>query len=368
MYLRALRSLDGLFHSFTRELRSLLLLSQNMNIEPVKETINGINPTENPTSVRIVDDPEAFEISDLCRRWQPMGIRVVVKMPYISNEQDPLFAIAVNPFIPPIQSEVYKYYSPVFPLPNKPTGNVTGSADTIPVTVTVYDGPPLLSLLSVCHRFFSGGLRYRIRVISGAFSQGMIVAGLHRGTYGDILWKGGDGSSTLVNNYRHIYNLNASYRTFMLNAYTLSDLSLYRHIEVECPYQLPYPVFNQDKFLGGLSSSTAVQPYSQPMDYIIVAARGTMTPTSGTTELIMELEYAGADDFTLLHELNLNFLSWNKDFTPDDLLTFPVPFTRKKKNQKTRVMPPAVSTVPSEVAEALAKARAALGENVENNI
>jgi len=317
-----------------------------MSIEPTKLPIPGA-PIAPFSGIRAFDDPELFDIESITRRWQPTGYRVIVKMPYVSDDYNPMFGIVVNPYLPCQSTSNSKYYSPIYPLPNTSTGLVTENTEDIPIQIVRYDLPPPLSMLSTAFKFWSGSLKYRLRVVSGAFSQGYIVAGVKKGIQPTYLWPGATlDHGTLQDCWRQSTSIDNSYSDFMINSYTMSDLALYRHLEIEVPYTLATPLFDQSNFLANLSTTTRIQPYLIPLDMIIVGARGTMTPTTGTTELVIEVEYCGGDDFTLMQELNLDFATWNTGFGSSDILTYPQKHVARKKDDKKKE----VTTKPPPVA------------------
>lgn len=254
-------------------------------------------------------DPEAFELTDVLRRWQPTGCKIIVNMPYASDNKAPLFAIAVNPIILHPQVPGSQIYNPIYPTPNTPIGPVT----SVPaVTVVQYDIPPPLCSLALGFRFWSGTLHYRLRVTEGCFSQGYLITGIVKGHMADYfnIQAAVPNDYKLNSHYREVHALSDTFQSFMNNAYTMSDLSISRHVEVEVPYTLAYDKFDNQRYLSNMFVTEPT--LYQPMDFLVVGARGILTPTTGTTQMEIEIEIAGGADFALEQVMNLDFNVLNK--------------------------------------------------------
>lgn len=120
--------------------------------------------------------PRPFNFMNLINQWQPMGIRVVLNLPFIGNDKDFIFAIRNGPFIPrfdktytdagmysdaatptdiTINSYAFNNMKNVIHATKKwsaPPADVKES-----IYITYYDYPPVLSQLSTMFRKWRGG-------------------------------------------------------------------------------------------------------------------------------------------------------------------------------------------------------------------
>lgn len=284
--------------------------------------------------------PRPFGFLDLIHQWQPMGIRVKLNLPFTSNDQDFLFAIRNGPFIP-LLSYQYKdsskdltYSKPVdFSKTNfgtletydsyawnnmHPVTHATSllqyvDADNSAVYITQYDNPPALSAFSTMFRRWRGTMHYRIRVVSGFTTQGYVFVTMIKNapTIPVII----DEFTTTTGPPRQDH----SYREGMMNAYIMGDTAMFRHFEVQVPYEYPTSYYDQYAWIGKRSrparyflhmDDTSVTP-SKPMNYtirpvqfephgdnfIVVGLRGTLESSVQNSQVTFELEYRAGDDF-----------------------------------------------------------------------
>ena len=220
--------------------------------------------------------PRGFDVDHLIKQWQPMGIRVKLAVPFYGNDKDYIFAIRNGPFIP---SNTYIYSDSSgeatidtatgFPDPSKRKLtstqtynsyawnnmiNVTHAYDAIqtsseaedkiPVTITQYDEPPILSSLATMFRRWRGTMHYRLRVVAGFTTQGYIFVTLVRNSPSLVICS--NPNSTL----RGIKREDASYRESMINSYVMGDTAMFRHFEFQVPYEYPTPYYDQFAWIG----------------------------------------------------------------------------------------------------------------------
>lgn len=251
-------------------------------------------------------NPNTFDMNHYIRTWQPMGIRVLLNLPFVGDDSTPIFFIRVNPHIPYYQnlSPSYIYtLSNTFPiiLGSRKTSLIT---DDLGIQVTQYDNPPPLAVLSRSFRRWRGGMQYRIRTV-GNFTQQAYLQSWP--IYNRVPSVG------IHNPYATNPILPLKDDTFMegmLNSYVMSDLSFQRHIEVQAPFQYPTKYFDQFQWLkrtvtpptytkdeDGVITVTS-PPDNSPTgeNWIAVAVRGTIA-TQSTGQISFELEYRGGDDF-----------------------------------------------------------------------
>lgn len=257
--------------------------------------------------------PEPSSIYALLRRWQPMGKRIVLKQPYISDEKSPIFAIRVTPFIPHVNSGCFPFNDPVYILPNNPNGPLTAEPAVHCVT---YDIPPPLSMLSTAYRYWTGQLKYNLRFISSALSQGYVIAGIarNRGVTDFSVDATEAGYHSKLDSFRQIEGLGASFQEHMLEAYTRSDLSLSRHIEVTIPYNRVYPIHDPRNDMYWAYVNHEVHPkVQQGADFLVVSIRGATFVGPQVEDLVIELEISAGDDFRLFKQLDIAYDHWNTE-------------------------------------------------------
>lgn len=274
--------------------------------------------------------PRPISFMSIIHQWQPMGIRVTMDLPFVSDDASTIFCIRNGPFIPDWREEVK---SSTWRAPGESPGPSSNPAsiglwafsamnavvtttssmnlnfpDNYGVKIAYYDAPPLLSQISKCFRRWRGDMQYRIRIVAGFVTQGYIlVAPLKNSpklvsqadTMGAFSYIGGTDST--------------SYRPFMQNSYIMSDTSMYRHIEVTYPYEYPTPWYDQYQWIANRISvdvattdvsdpwTSFVYPnaFSEPFsdNWLCVLLRGALEPTKDTSQLTFELEYRAAENF-----------------------------------------------------------------------
>lgn len=282
--------------------------------------------------VPIATMPRMISFTDLIYQWQPMGIRITIEVPsggFVGDDQNFLFLIRNGPFIPDWTKEYYDT-NPDFKAPPKGYGfppqmaagaklrqyafnntrnvflQTDWGSDNSGLSIVHYDFPPVLSKMSMAFRKWRGDMQYRIRVVSGFTTQGYIIVAPQKNIFSPI---------ALYNEYktgRAISPPDLSYRDAMLNSYGLSDLSMYRHMEVTMPYDYPAPYYDQYMWLsrrvslGSLTTTgtayeqTSVLIRNEPHgdNFLSVGLRGLITNASNAlTNLQFELEYRAVEGF-----------------------------------------------------------------------
>lgn len=255
--------------------------------------------------------PRGVNFYSLLHQWQPMGIRVVVNLPFVGDDQSILFAIRNGPFLPDHRHQIFSgsanFSCHVFSFNamNAVVQSIPGGAPypkNWPVHISYFDSPPFLSQMSRCFRRWRGDMQYRIRVVAGFVTQGYIIIAPMKNTPLAL---------TVMDEYASSYDLvntdPTSYRSLMQNAYIMSDTSFYRHVEVTYPYEYPTPWYDQFQWVANrvaiplnkegtnITPSRIIEPFSD--NWLCVFFRGSLEPTRDTSQMSFELEYRAKEGF-----------------------------------------------------------------------
>lgn len=270
--------------------------------------------------------PRGISMLDLIHQWQPMGIRVIIDLPYIGNDSDVLFFVRNGPLIPrwdkqysdtnadkayPAQSGTptvliqYAWNN----MRNVWLGKTFDSTDygKSGVHITQYDYPPFLSTLCQAFRKWRGDMQYRFRVVSGFTTAGYILIAPFKNIFSPI------GCYDEYKNHPAIVRQDASYREAMMNSYLMGDTSMYRHAEVTMPYEYPAPYYDQYAWMSRRVSPASncvctTSETSDPNAYISMnephgdnfigyMLRGAIGTGQTGSQLTVELEYRAVEGF-----------------------------------------------------------------------
>ena len=185
------------------------------NEEPISAPVDNVTvggfgeplPEQPKSGVQSI--PRPMDISCWINQWQPMGIRVVVDLPFVSDDSSYLFVIRNGPLIPHPMRLYHDYnnaaptppnYAAIGPrhgqltsdninvyawnnmrnvmhssAPNWSADNVA-FGDKYPIRIVYHDLPPPLSSLAHCFRRWRGDMQYRIRTVAGFATQGYVFA------------------------------------------------------------------------------------------------------------------------------------------------------------------------------------------------
>ncbi|ASK12193.1 putative capsid protein [Solenopsis invicta virus 4] len=270
--------------------------------------------------------PRPFTFMSLINQWQPMGVRVVLNIPFIGNDKDFIFAIRNGPFIPrydktytdagiyadagetkdiSINSYAFNNMKNVIHATKKwknPPADVKQS-----IYITYYDYPPILAQLSMMFRKWRGSMEYRIRTVSGFSTQGYLFAGMIRNSPSYV---------GIFDQYKVLNSVarqDDSYREVMQNSYISSDTSMFRHFKIHVPYEYPSPWYDQFRWIGNRSrpselfvSGGSGQPriagnkvWNEPHgdNFIVIGMRGALNTSVNQAQISFELEYRAGEDF-----------------------------------------------------------------------
>nr|UMO75643.1 MAG: putative capsid protein 3 [Polycipiviridae sp.] len=282
--------------------------------------------------------PRPFGFEHLIHQWQPMGIRVLLNLPFTGNDKDYVFAIRNGPFIPnmfygypdsTIEAE-QSSGAPTVPDENRrllnnkknywsyafnnmrpviaagPRISTVKEGDNA-VYITYFDQPPNLSDLSLMFRKWRGTMHYRIRTVAGFTTQGYIFASLIRNVPGQL------GIFPTQSVSLSPPREDQSYREAMLNSYIMGDTAMFRHFEFQVPFEYPVPYYDQFAWIGNRSrparnfistANFANQQKLRPLsgdpvgdNYILIGVRGRLESSVENGQIAFELEYRAGDDF-----------------------------------------------------------------------
>lgn len=265
-------------------------------------------------------------VNDIIHQWQPMGIRVSMNLPFVGNDKDFLFAIRNGPFIPQFDytykdyvnknktstiSNINEYaYTNMMPVTYAYAEGKQIDPDQAPIFITHYDQPPPLSSLSTMFRKWRGTMHYRIRVVAGFTTQGYIISTLYRNVRRPPL---------IVNRANYaasVLGQDASYRQGMVNSYVMGDTAMFRHFEVQVPFEYPMPYYDQFNWIANrtrpsmffLTNDNGTDPpttstistiYNEPYgdNFLLFGLRGELQSSVQGSKISFELEYRAGDDF-----------------------------------------------------------------------
>jgi hypothetical protein len=293
------------------------------------------------TQVCVTAMPRQMNMTNLIYQWQPMGFRVVLNLPFVSDDQNYLFYIRNGPFIPlpPKDKSAGRDYAdmvygigpgvptlypdtvscfgynntrPVFLAGTTvaPFPNYDDSSKDFVITLTQYDLPPPIATFAMAFRRWRGDMQYRIRVVAGFVTQGYIIITPLKNVFVPI------GIYNMFKFQPVIQRQDSSFRPSMLNSYALADTSLYRHVEATFPYDYPTYFYDQYQWLnrrispsnqfdvktpGGpfsiKNSWTSVNSEPHGENFLAVGVRGTLAATQPGAQIIFELEYRCVEGF-----------------------------------------------------------------------
>lgn len=297
--------------------------------------------------------PRPFTFEHLIHQWQPMGIRVTLNLPFTGNDQDYIFAIRNGPFIP---SPWYKYQDSSAETLYKSGGDIldptkrkfttmdtyqtyafnnmrpvlhagprfkTLTADQAAIYITQYDQPPILASLSTMFRKWRGTMHYRVRTVAGFTTQGYIFSSMVRNSPGFI------GIYPTQNTAAGVQREDSSYRESMINSYVMGDTAMFRHFEVEVPFEYPVPFYDQFNWIGNRSRpannfmwgtkddksreckrirNIRNEPHGD--NFVLFGLRGKLESSVQNSQITFELEYRAGDDFQFAEP----FLPFNEHY------------------------------------------------------
>nr|UMO75673.1 MAG: putative capsid protein 3 [Polycipiviridae sp.] len=284
------------------------------SIEQNDQTIEATRLPEQAKVVRLPMLP-TVSITSLIYQWQPMGFRIRVDIPFISDDSGLLFVVRNGPYIPTwyqtkaVTSFVYHWNNcrPIFhhtPAWGNSPSVILGQYPpkiNSGIIITQHDMPPVLATLAASFRKWRGDMQYRFRVVAGFATQGYLVTMPFKNCH----WPIG-----IYNEYSSVpplIRMDRSYREGMINSYVPSDTSMFRHTEITMPYEYPMPWYDQYHWMeqrtevsgalteGTKSTKLVIEPCGD--NFIGIGVRGSIESQKDKSFIMIEVEYRAMEGF-----------------------------------------------------------------------
>lgn len=267
--------------------------------------------------------PRPISFFSLIHQWQPMGIRIIINTPFVGDDANFLFFIRNGPYIPRWDKDIFRESGtfrqnvgifhfnntrPVFLGVDNLVGRKSGSPPEYPkdyrISLTHYDYPPIFSTLAQCFRKWRGDISYRLRMTASFATQGYILGTILKNTTVPI---------GIYDEYKYSptpLTMDSSYREAMANAYTMSDVSMFRHLELTVPFDYPVKYYDQyhwfsqrlDPLVTRLTSNpnfkvarVVTEPHGD--NFVAIGLRGELSSTQPSGRIIFDLEYRAVEGF-----------------------------------------------------------------------
>lgn len=288
-------------------------------IQAVEENDQTIVPSRLPEQAKQVQMPMLRTVSftSLIHQWQPMGFRVRVDLPFISDDSGFLFIVRNGPYIPVwyarhgvngIALPYIFHWNNTRPVYHHkdggailiPGGNIPPSIDK-GITITQHDMPPILATMAASFRKWRGDMQYRFRIVAGFATQGYLITMPIKNAHVPI------GIYDEYSTCPPLMRMDSSYREGMINSYVPSDTSMFRHTEITLPYEYPMPWYDQYHWLeqrtevsaalteGYTNTKLVIEPCGD--NYIGLGFRGAIESQKDTSFIMIELEYRAVEGF-----------------------------------------------------------------------
>lgn len=290
-------------------------------VQAVEENDQTISAQRLPEQAKRLAMPlfPTVSFTSLIYQWQPMGFRVRVDIPFISDDSGFLFVVRNGPYIPPWDYVSYGTSTPHgvpfiyhwnntrpvfhhrdggnFGLPGgrQPPDIIKG------ITITQHDLPPIIATLAASFRKWRGDMQYRFRVVAGFATQGYLITMPIKNSHIPVgIYDEYSGCPPLL-------RLDTSYREGMSNSYVPSDTSMFRHTEITMPYEYPMPWYDQYHWLeqrtevspalmeGIKGTKLIVEPCGD--NFIGLGFRGAIESQKDKSFIMIELEYRCMEGF-----------------------------------------------------------------------
>lgn len=251
-------------------------------------------------------------------KWNPTGFRIVINLPLISDDRNPIFYLRAYPFIPHIPSDarhvgyqyaamLMNYFRPVLLPFNPPLGELTTNSPQF----VQYNAPPLLSILAQGNRRWRGDLEYRFRMASNFGNQGIIGCTPLFGVKLPIQ------ISDFMNQALPFQPYDSGYLSTFANSFTIQDASMFRHGEVRIPWQKPYewedhfgnvnaafhqllnsnnPAWSETQQALGADATPSVA------DFVAFYLRGGLPTSASTNSINIEVDVRACENFEFAGE------------------------------------------------------------------
>ncbi|UUV42137.1 MAG: putative capsid protein [Macrobrachium rosenbergii virus 2] len=283
--------------------------------EPTATEINNVqfggfgHKLPEQSQMPVCNIPRPISFSSWICQWQPMGIRVVVNLPFVGNDRDFLFAIRNGPFIPRWDVDYTTLHGNHRQFAWNNMRNVihgqylaSNFGDKPSIFITQYDYPPPLAQMALAFRKWRGTMHYRIRTVAGFATQGYVFVAAIKNT----MMPAG-----VFDEYKtppSLWRQDSSYKELMLNSYIMSDTSMFRHVEAAMPFEYPMQWYDQFAWIsrrvsndtkeckeGGSIPETYFEPTGD--NFLVMGVRGDLAATQEGAQIMFELEYRADENF-----------------------------------------------------------------------
>jgi len=249
--------------------------------------------------------PRPISLKDLIHHWNPMGIRVVVDLPFIGDDRSFLFMIRPQPYIPWLPLNAYtpnalnwmRFYDNMRPVIHD-VGTDDGTSYALPPGISIFQHspPPLFSELSAAYRKWRGSIKYRLRCVTNFTASGYMITSMFRRVQRSL------GAKNFFTTATRMFRNDTSFNQGMYNAWLTSDVSMYRHTQFVVPYEYIEPwrdharmAFNASYIMTPANACTNLN-----LENLVgVGIRGAVAASDTENQIVFELEYAAGDDFEL---------------------------------------------------------------------
>lgn len=255
---------------------------------------------------KMLSIPRPLTLIRLLNQWQPMGIRVIINVPFQTDDFSYFFVLRNTPFIPKFNkggtaTSVYSFNNMrnVYSMPYPPFGSLS-STDTVyaypkdyGISIVYHDYPPVISTIAESFRKWRGDMQYRFRMVAGFVTQAYFFAAPLKNCMMPIAKYNEYAESPVLSRQ------DLSYRESMTNSYVMSDSSMFRHLEITVPYEYPSPWFDQYQWMANRIFYTGTTDMIQEThgdNWVGLGCRGNVDSTEAKT-ITLELEYRCAEGF-----------------------------------------------------------------------
>jgi len=265
-------------------------------------------PKDGPGIVSVSRQPlptQTTPFDTLLTTWQATGIRVGIPLPYVGDDRTPLFYIRHTPIIPhmafPFPGSIPFTWRnlPIVPYTTKNVGSR--------VRVYQHSPPPFITAYALSHRRWAGSIAFRLNAVTNFTASGYVWCAKLRNAQISML---NDPTWYLT----HASSNDGVPSSIMSNSFMRSDVSMFRHIEVESPYEYPVPwmdtMFDFQESLfpssdGTWNNATRYNNSALPCnaDYLAVGLRGQIAASDTSNMLYYEVEMRLMPDFQFAQPL-----------------------------------------------------------------
>lgn len=260
---------------------------------------------------------DALSIRQIIKNYCPFGWKVVVDLPFVPDTNKAMFLLRCSPFSPPLQPLNEGWIATrnvLSPLLHDPFSSADVGDEPINtygqcpkgVSIVQYQEPPLISILTAFHRYWSGTINFHVRVVGSFISQGYVVSTKLRQLFVPI------GKYNEYQDTPLITKPDLSFNYAMQNSYIRTDLTMFRHHEITVPYERQIKVDMQEwgrRVYGAYPDDKKPPGYSPLVealdDFIAFYPPSPLVSPNTGAQIEFIVEIAAGDDFSLEQPLPL---------------------------------------------------------------